>query len=68
MAKISVEVGIRIRKRRKENGFSQENFAHHCKLDRSYMGRIERGEVNITLEVLYQLADALECHPKHLLP
>ncbi len=30
-------------------------------VDRSYMGRIERGEVNIPLEQLYEIALALNC-------
>lgn len=37
-------------------------------IDRSYVGRIERGEVNITLEKLYEIASALKCSPKDLLP
>jgi transcriptional regulator with XRE-family HTH domain len=32
------------------------------------MGRIERGEVNITLEKIYELAKALDVAPKKLLP
>ena len=32
------------------------------------MGRIERGEVNITLEKIYELAKALDVTPENLLP
>lgn len=32
------------------------------------MGRIERGEVNITVEKLYRIASVLECEPQYLLP
>jgi transcriptional regulator with XRE-family HTH domain len=32
------------------------------------MGRIERGEVNITVEKLYRIACTLECEPVSLLP
>ncbi|EPR87701.1 hypothetical protein L313_0361 [Acinetobacter haemolyticus CIP 64.3 = MTCC 9819] len=39
-----------------------------CSIDRSYMGRIERGEVNITIEKLYDLAKALERDVYDLLP
>ena len=35
---------------------------------RSYMGRIERGEVNITVEKLYRIAAELGCKPADLLP
>ncbi|MBF4400793.1 helix-turn-helix domain-containing protein, partial [Vibrio anguillarum] len=39
-----------------------------AEIDRSYMSRIERGKINITLEKLYQIADALGCDVKELLP
>ncbi len=68
MRNIAREVGSKIRLIRKEKGFSQEGLALRAKLDRSYMGRIERGEANITLEMLYQLADVLDCDAKDLLP
>ena len=61
-------VGIRIRALRKTNNFSQDAFAFACGIDRSYMGRIERGEVNITIEKLYVIADVLTCEPSELLP
>jgi transcriptional regulator with XRE-family HTH domain len=68
MDNLAVKVGEKIRSVRKEKGFSQESLALHTKLDRSYMGRIERGEANITLEMLYQLAKVLDCEAKELLP
>lgn len=61
-------VGIRIRAQRKTNNFSQDAFAFACGIDCSYMGRIERGEVNITLEKLYVIAGVLSCDPHILLP
>ncbi|SDT33813.1 helix-turn-helix domain-containing protein [Pseudomonas oryzae] len=39
-----------------------------CSIDRSYMGRIERGEVNITVEKLYRIASLLSCDPASRLP
>jgi len=39
-----------------------------AEIDRSYVGRIERGEVNITLEKAYQLAEVLGCDIRVLLP
>lgn len=61
-------VGVRIRAQRKINKLSQDALAFACGIDRSYMGRIERGEVNITIEKLYVIADALECNPSDFLP
>ena len=37
-------------------------------IDRSYVGRIERGEVNVTLEKAYKIAQALDCDIQDLLP
>ncbi len=47
---------------------SQDVLALACSIDRSYMGRIERGEVNITVEKLYRIAGELACEPSCLLP
>ena len=68
MEKLAKALGKNIRAQRKEKGFSQDTFAHVCGIDRSYMGRIERGEVNITVEKLYRLANTLACEPASLLP
>jgi transcriptional regulator with XRE-family HTH domain len=53
---------------RKACRISQDALALACSLDRSYVGRIERGEVNITVEKLYRIASVLECDPCKLLP
>lgn len=53
-------VGKRIRKLRKQAGFSQEAFAHYAQIDRGYMGKIERGETNITLATLSLICLALD--------
>lgn len=68
MDKLAIEIGKRIRKERSKLNLSQEALAHACGIDRSYMGRIERGEVNITVEKLYVIADVLGCNPAILLP
>ena len=51
--------GRRVRALRKSNGWSQEDFAAHANLDRGYMGRIERGETNITIRNIVRIASAL---------
>ena len=68
MGKLAKALGMKIREARKAKGFSQDVLALVCKVDRSYMGRIERGEVNITVEKLYQIALSLGCEPGSLLP
>ena len=52
-------LGQRIRARRSDLGLSQEGLAHAAGLDRSYVGRIERGEHNLTFVSLVRLARAL---------
>ena len=57
---ILVRFGHRVRELRKAKGFSQESFAEHCGLDRSYMGGIERGERNVALRNVEIIAKALD--------
>ena len=68
MSDLSIVVGRLIRNARLKKEISQEKLALICDIDRSYLGRIERGEVNITIEKLYELATALEMDAKDLLP
>lgn len=56
-------LGRAIRAMRKERGTSQEELAHLSNIDRSHMGRIERGERNVTALNLFRLADALKVPP-----
>lgn len=52
--------GVLVRRLRSEKGYSQERFAEVCRIDRSYMGMIERGEINVTLAMVVKLARGLE--------
>ncbi|MFZ5727323.1 helix-turn-helix domain-containing protein [Sphingopyxis sp.] len=54
-------LGKRIRSRRGELGLSQEGLANEAGLDRSYVGRIERGEHNLTFVALVRLCRAMKC-------
>ena len=56
---IKKEIGIKIRNLRKEKGLSQEALANLSDLDRTYIPSIERGERNISIEVIYKLCNAL---------
>ena len=55
----SKRLGQRIQKLREQEGWSQEEFAARCGINRSYMGRIERGELNLTLETAQKVAKGL---------
>lgn len=68
MSELTIKFGHLVRKYRKGRNMSQEQLALLCNMDRSYLGRIERGEVNPTLEKIYKLAKELEVVPQQLLP
>lgn len=68
MNKLSKLIGNNIRNRRKNLRMNQEMLALLAEIDRSYMGRIERGEVNLTVDKLYQICVVLKCEAADLLP
>jgi transcriptional regulator with XRE-family HTH domain len=56
---LAKQFGVVVRQQRLDAGLSQEEFAHRCNLHRTYVGSIERGEKNITLETATRIAGAL---------
>jgi transcriptional regulator with XRE-family HTH domain len=52
-------LGKRIRQFREERGWSQEELARRCEKHFTYIGRVERGKQNITVEVLRDIALAV---------
>lgn len=66
--KLAELFGENVRRQRKRQGISQEDLAFAAGIDRSYMSRVERGIVRITLEKVYLIAKALGCEPGELLP
>ena len=59
--------GQRVRELRVKRGWSQDQFAHECGLDRTYMGGIERGERNLALRNIERIANALGVTISHLM-
>ncbi len=59
MSKISIDVGQRIRNYRIQQQLSQEELAERCGLHPTYIGQIERGEKNATLESICKIASGL---------
>lgn len=45
---------------------SQEALADYAEIDRSHMGKIERGERNLTFLNLIRIARAMQCKPSEL--
>lgn len=64
---IKKRFGEQIKKLRKQKGLSQERLALSAGIERSYMGLIERGKGNPTLEKVGSIAHALQVSPQQLL-
>jgi len=62
-----VALGTALRRKRIERGISQEELAFRAQIDRSYLGRIERGENNVTVLTLTRLANSLDMSLPELL-
>mgnify|MGYP000151766643 CR=1 FL=1 len=57
---IRKKFGKQVRKLRLEKGLSQEALAHEANLDRTYIPSIEKGERNVSITVMEQIANALK--------
>ena len=53
------DLGQRIRQLRIDLGWSQEELAHRADLHRTYVVGVERGQRNVSVDVLAQIAKAL---------
>jgi transcriptional regulator with XRE-family HTH domain len=62
------EFGEMLRLKRKASGYSQESFAAYVGIERGNYGKMERGLVNIKLETLYKLTNALNCEFEEVMP
>ena len=59
--------GQAIKELRLGMNFSQEEFAHKASIERSHMGKIERGEHIPNLVLILRIANALSVSPGSLL-
>ena len=55
-----IALGAVIREERKRLGCPQDEFADHLEIHRTYLGGIERGERNITIDVLEKICVRLD--------
>jgi transcriptional regulator with XRE-family HTH domain len=67
MSPLIAAFGEAVRHLRKEKGLSQESLAGLAGVHRTYVGMIERGEKNITLENIHKFARALSTSTHDLL-
>ena len=63
-----IKLGNQIRKIRASKDFSQEGLAAAATLGRTYMGRVERGEQNISIQNLIKIAFILNVDVGELIP
>ncbi|WP_049631207.1 helix-turn-helix domain-containing protein [Cellvibrio sp. pealriver] len=61
-------LAVTIKSIRKQINLSQEQLALMANIDRSFISRLERGIANPSYLILLQLASALGCKPKELMP
>lgn len=59
MSDLSREIGKRIRNYRTQLKISQEELAERCSLHPTYIGQVERGEKNATIESVSKIATGL---------
>lgn len=67
MKSVAEKLGQKIRERRLAIGISQEELASAAGLHRTYIGSIERGERNVSLQNIVAVARALSVSPSALL-
>lgn len=61
-------LGQNVKSRRLQKQLTQLELCHAAGVDLSYISRIERGQVNVSIEALLKISTALECNAKDLLP
>ena len=66
-AEPAIAFGAAVREERINQGIAQEVLAHMAGIERSHMGKIERGEHVPTLPLILKIARALKCSAAHLM-
>ncbi|HCF2132185.1 TPA: helix-turn-helix transcriptional regulator [Pseudomonas aeruginosa] len=60
-AELAKAFGAAVRALRSERGIAQESLANLAGIERSHMGKVERGEHMPTLAIIFKIAGALGC-------
>ena len=60
MSNIRIQFGMRVRFFRNEKKLSQEDLGFKSGLHRTYIGSVERGERNISIDAIDKIASALD--------
>ncbi|QJB56537.1 helix-turn-helix transcriptional regulator [Pseudodesulfovibrio sp. zrk46] len=67
MGNVSEKVGARIRTLRKQADLTQQELAERAGVSYKYLGQIERGQVNLSVEKMVEIANGLNAAPSELL-
>lgn len=66
-AELAQAFGAAVRALRAERGIAQESLANLAGIERSHVGKVERGEHMPTLAIIFKIAGALECSVAELM-
>jgi transcriptional regulator with XRE-family HTH domain len=64
---LGLALGAVLRQRRLDVGLTQEEFAELVDLSKNYIGNLERGEYEVSVSTLHQIAKALKMRASDLL-
>ena len=67
MANVSEKIGARIRTLRKQAELTQQELAEQAGVSYKYLGQVERGQVNLSVEKMVEIAYGLRIAPRELL-
>lgn len=63
---LKIKIWNNLKKIRKEKNISQEDLAQKIWVKRPYLSNVENGLINITIDTLEKIANALEIEIKYL--
>lgn len=66
-AELAQAFGAAVRALRMERGIAQELLANLAGVERSHLGKVERGEHMPTLAIIFKIAGALDCSTAELM-
>lgn len=64
---LETALAVVLRKKRTECGLSQEELAHLCDVDRTYISLLERQKRKPTLNVIFKICDTLKIQPSEFI-
>jgi transcriptional regulator with XRE-family HTH domain len=60
LSALKAKIGARVRDRRRALKMSQEDLAFRVEISPTYLSQVEAGKRNVSLDVLFRLAHALQ--------